>query len=150
MGGTGTGGGGCTGGCSGGGTGIDVREGGDVKDNIGGNVEPESEENGGSVDIDGSGTVEKFDVEEDEDTVMVGYGSATETAPYDLARGALGIVKIDIPEPSWNGRMCNTENERIYTGGTSEIKIPEKLRCGWGYNIQHSVRANCPRLGVLV
>jgi len=72
VGGTGTGGGGCTGGCSGDGTAVNVRESGDDKDNIGGNVEPESEENGGNVDIDGRGTVEKFDVEEDEDTVIVG------------------------------------------------------------------------------
>lgn len=71
VGGTGTGGGGCIGGCSGGGTAVDVRESGD-KDNIGGNVEPESEDNGGSVDIDGKGIVEKFDAEEGEETVIVG------------------------------------------------------------------------------
>lgn len=81
VGGTGAGGGGCIGGCSGGGRAADVRGCGEDKDNIGGNVEPESEDNGGSVDIDGRGTVEKVDEEAEEDTVIVGYGSVMETGP---------------------------------------------------------------------
>lgn len=76
----GIGGGGCIGGCNGGGI-VVVRDRGDDKDSIGGNVEPESEDNGGSVDIEGRGTVEKFVGVDGEDIVIVGYGSAIGMGP---------------------------------------------------------------------